>query len=86
MGQRRGEVRNVIHVSHEDARRYLIDYHVGRLSPELNAGIEEHVRKCQLCQREGMNHAPTEMRQQVRVYKHVRSGRCADRRLRFCGL
>ena len=75
MGQRRGKLQAVIHLSHEEASRLLIEYHVGRLSPELSAGVEEHVRTCPVCQREGLHHAPTEMRETARQFEHIRPKR-----------
>lgn len=59
-------------LSHADAARYSVDYHFGRLSPEINAALEAHVRTCELCQREGLLHAPTEKREVERQYSRVR--------------
>jgi hypothetical protein len=45
----------------------MMDYHFGRLSPELNAAVERHVRSCAICQREGLVHLATEKREAVRL-------------------
>lgn len=45
----------------------MIDYHFGRLSPNMNAAIEQHVRSCEKCQAEGMGHLATEKRSAVRL-------------------
>jgi Putative zinc-finger len=53
----------------------LVDYHFGRLSPEINAAVEAHVRDCAVCQRQGLAHAPTEKRQIMRRLRKVRPAR-----------
>ena len=53
----------------------LVDYHFGRLSPEMNAAVEIHVRDCDVCQRQGLVHAPTEKRQIMRRLRRVRPAR-----------
>jgi hypothetical protein len=45
----------------------MMDYHFGRLSPELNAAVERHVQSCAICQREGLVHLATEKRDAVRL-------------------
>lgn len=53
----------------------LVDYHFGRLSPEMNAAVEAHVRDCAVCQRQGLAHAPTEKRQIMRRLRRVKPAR-----------
>ena len=53
----------------------LVDYHFGRLSPEMNAAVETHVRDCAVCQRQGLVHAPTEKRQIMRRLRRVKPAR-----------
>jgi WD40 repeat protein len=53
----------------------LVEYHFGRLSPEMNAAVEAHVRDCAVCQRQGLAHAPTEKRQIMRRLRRVRPAR-----------
>lgn len=59
-------------LSHEAVREHLLDYHFSRLSPELNAAIERHVRSCETCQREGLFHLATQKREAVRLSRRRR--------------
>jgi hypothetical protein len=63
---RRGRIPKL---SHSQAADYLVEYHFGRLSPELNAAVERHVRDCPLCRRDGLVHAATEKRE---IQRHIR--------------
>jgi hypothetical protein len=56
-------------LTHSEAANYLVEYHFGRLSPEMNAAVEEHVRGCPLCRRDGLTHAATEKRE---IQRHIR--------------
>jgi anti-sigma factor RsiW len=53
----------------------MIDYHFGRLSPTMNAAVEQHVRSCEKCQAEGMAHLATEKRSAVRLSRRGYGGR-----------
>lgn len=52
-----------------------MDYHFGRLSPEMNIAIERHVRSCQRCKREGLTNAANERKGTVRKLRGVRGGK-----------
>ena len=71
---RRGRIPKL---SHSEAADYLVEYHFGRLSPELNAAVEEHVRGCPLCRRDGLTHAATEKRE---IQRHIRRVKPTTRR------
>lgn len=57
---------------HDEAVKYLVEYHFGRLSPQLNAAVEAHIRECKVCQRQGLGHAATERREVARKLRKVR--------------
>jgi len=59
-------------LQHDDAVKYLVEYHFGRLSPQLNAAVEAHIRECKICQRQGLGHAATERREVARKLRKVR--------------
>jgi WD40 repeat protein len=63
----RSNRRNIPRLSHEAVREHLLDYHFGRLSPQLNEAVERHVRSCSICQQEGLGHLATQKRQGVRM-------------------
>ncbi|MGH2515259.1 MAG: WD40 repeat domain-containing protein [Ktedonobacterales bacterium] len=54
--------------------QYLVEYHFGRLSPQVNAAVEAHIRDCKICQRQGLSHAATEKREVARQLRKVRPG------------
>jgi hypothetical protein len=56
-------------------RAHLVDYHFGRLSPEMNAAIEQHVRTCDQCRTEGLVRLATEKRVAARDGYKGRSNR-----------
>ncbi len=62
-------------LSHGDAVMLLVDYHFGRLSPAQTAAVEAHLRTCDVCQREGLRHAPTERREAARKSSRLRPQR-----------
>lgn len=53
----------------------LVDYHVGRLSREMNAAVEAHIKICPICQRRGLRQAANEKRTIQRRIQHVRPTR-----------
>jgi hypothetical protein len=69
----KGKRTSIPTLRHEEAVQYLVDYHFGRLSPSLTKAVEAHVRSCRACQRQGLDHAPTERRVNLRRLRRVRS-------------
>jgi len=61
--------------THAEVVAQLVNYQVGRLSPEANAAIEAHISSCAQCKREGLDHAPTERRNAQRAFRGVRGGK-----------
>ncbi len=61
---------------HDTAQRYLLDYLYGRLSPELEAAMEAHMKACPWCRSEGMGHLATE---RMRAMQQRSSARRAGR-------
>ncbi len=59
----------------------MMDYHFGRLSPELNAAVERHARSCAICQREGLVHLATQKREAVRLSRRSVQMHSQKRRL-----
>ncbi|HUY77488.1 MAG TPA: zf-HC2 domain-containing protein [Ktedonobacterales bacterium] len=76
-GRQRGRSggRPPLRFTHAEVVAQLVEYQVGRLSPEANAAIEAHISSCAQCQREGLGHAPTEQRRARRAFKQVRGGK-----------
>ncbi len=62
-------------LSHEEAVQHLVEYQFGRLPPVMNAAVEAHVRKCAICQRQGLHHAATEKREIARRIRRLRPGK-----------
>lgn len=62
-------------LSHDEAMAQLVDYHVGRLSPAMNAAIEAHIKSCPICQRRGLRQAVNEKRTIQRRIRRVRPTR-----------
>jgi hypothetical protein len=62
-------------ISHDQVVELLVDYHLGRLSPETNRAIEAHVARCPLCQVQGLVHTGTEKRAVQRRIRRVRPTR-----------
>lgn len=60
---------------HEQVVEKFVDYHFGRLSPEMNKAIERHVRSCARCKREGLTNAANERKGAVRRLRSVRGGK-----------
>ncbi|MGZ3673077.1 MAG: hypothetical protein ACXVCO_02100 [Ktedonobacterales bacterium] len=54
---------------------HLVDYHVGRLSREMNAAVEAHIKICPICQRRGLRQAANEKRTIQRRIRRVRPTR-----------
>ncbi|HET9111437.1 MAG TPA: zf-HC2 domain-containing protein [Ktedonobacterales bacterium] len=65
---------------HEQVVEKFVDYHFGRLSPEMNTAIERHVRSCARCKREGLTNAANERKGAVRQLRGVRGGKPLLRR------
>lgn len=76
-GRRRGRGggKPPLRFTHAEVVSQLVEYQVGRLSPEANAAIEAHISSCAQCQREGLIHAPTEKRRARRAFRQVRGGK-----------
>lgn len=72
---RRGNRNTLPELSHDEAMAQLVDYHVGRLSREMNAAVEAHIRVCPVCQRRGLRQAANEKRTIQRRIRHVRPAR-----------
>lgn len=62
-------------LQHEQVVEKFVDYHFGRLSPEMNIAIERHVRSCERCKREGMQNAASERKGSLRQLRSVRGGK-----------
>ena len=70
---RRRDARGAVpKLRHDEAVQYLVEYHFGRLAPQLNAAVEAHIRECAICQRQGLSHAATEKRDVARRLRRVR--------------
>lgn len=73
---KRGHARGAIpRLRHEQVVEAFVDYHFGRLSPEMNLAIERHVRSCARCKREGLNRAANERKDAMRKLRGVRGGK-----------
>lgn len=72
MRERRRKKAPIPVLSHREAAQHLLDYSLGRLEPALNAAMEQHVRSCSVCQRQGLSHVPTEKREIARKLARVR--------------
>lgn len=70
-------------ISHEQATRYLVDYHFGRLPREQEIEVEAHLRVCPRCASEGLRHEPTAKRAAGRKLEAVRPRKLPRRRRRF---
>jgi hypothetical protein len=64
----------------------MVDYHFGRLSPQMNEAVERHVRSCEMCQREGMVHLATQKRESVRTVRRALRTRGGGGRRRMLAL
>ena len=60
---------------HEQVAESFVDYHFGRLSPEMNIAIERHVKSCARCKREGLTNAANERKLAGRRLRGVRGGK-----------
>lgn len=79
----RPERRTAARLTHEQAAEMLVDFELGRLSPRRSAAVEQHVRSCDICQKQGLGHAATERRQIIKKLDRVRpSRRMLSRRAR----
>lgn len=73
---KRGRARSAIpRLRHEQVVESFVDYHFGRLSPEMNTAIERHVRSCSRCKREGLTNAANERKGAIRQLRSVRGGK-----------
>ena len=75
MAGRIGKRSTLPELSHDEAMAQLVDYHVGRLSREMNAAVEAHIKACPICQRRGLRQAANEKRTIQRRIRHVRPTR-----------
>ena len=71
----RPERRTMASMSHEQAAEMLVDFELGRLSARRSAAVEQHVRSCEICRKQGLGHAVTERRQIIRKLDRVRPTR-----------
>jgi dipeptidyl aminopeptidase/acylaminoacyl peptidase len=53
----------------------MVDYHFGRLAPQMNRAIEEHIRTCPRCKAEGLASAPSARQSSGRKLRRVRGGK-----------
>lgn len=60
---------------HEQVAESYVDYHFGRLSPEMNTAIERHIKSCARCKREGLTNAASQRKQAGRRLRGVRGGK-----------
>ncbi len=72
LGRARG---GIPRLRHEQVVESFVEYHFGRLSPEMNIAIERHVRSCARCKREGLTNAANERRGAARQLRKVRGGK-----------
>lgn len=75
VSRRKSQRMTVPRLGHDEAVQYLVEYHFGRLPPQMNAALETHIRECRICQRQGLGHAATEKRDIARRLKHIRPGK-----------
>lgn len=75
MAGSRGKRTTLPELSHDEAMAHLVDYHVGRLSREMNAAVEAHIKDCPICQRRGLRQAANEKRTIQRRIRRVRPTR-----------
>jgi hypothetical protein len=50
----------------------LVDFELGRLPARRNSAVEQHIRSCEICQKQGLGHAVTERRKIIRRLDRVR--------------
>ncbi len=62
-------------LSHEEVVARFVDYHFGRLTPEMNRAVEAHVRTCARCKRERLTNAASERQASNRKLRRVRGGK-----------
>lgn len=72
LGRRRAAIPRL---RHEQVAESFVDYHFGRLSPEMNIAIERHIKSCARCKREGLTNAANERRLAGRQLRGVRGGK-----------
>jgi hypothetical protein len=73
--RRKTEQKRTPRITHDQVVELLVDYHLGRLRPEINRAIEAHVAHCPLCQVQGLVHTGTEKRAIQRRIRRVRPTR-----------
>lgn len=77
MRRRQREQQRGPRITHDQVVEVLVDYHLGRLSPQTNRAIELHVAQCPLCQVQGLVHTGTEKRA---IQRRMRKAKPARRR------
>ncbi len=50
----------------------LVDFELGRLSARRSSAVEQHIRSCEICKKQGLGHAVTEQRRIIRKLDRVR--------------
>jgi hypothetical protein len=75
VNRRRKEETRTPRITHDQVVELLVDYHLGRLGPEVNRAIEAHVARCPLCQVQGLVHTGIEKRAVQRRIRRVRPTR-----------
>lgn len=71
-GRRRGAIPRL---RHEQVAEIYVDYHFGRLAPEMNTAVERHIKSCARCKREGLTNAASQRKQAGRKLRGVRGGK-----------
>lgn len=62
-------------LTHQDVVERYVDYHFGRLPPEMNRAVETHIGSCKQCKREGLKRAAADRHAAVRKLRGVRGGK-----------
>ena len=75
MSRRKIERTHNPRITHDQVVELVVDYHLGRLGPEVNRAIEAHVASCPQCQMQGLVHTGTEKRAVQRRIRNVRPTR-----------
>lgn len=71
----RAQRQPVPRLDHDEVVARFVDYHFGRLAPEMDRAVEAHVRSCPQCQREGLRREVADRRRAQRKLAGVRGGR-----------
>ncbi len=72
MSRQQAKSRAIPKLSHEQVVGHLLEYQFGRLDSRMNAAVEDHIRQCRICQKQGLSHASTEKRAIERRVRRLR--------------